>query len=166
MPIAVTRRELFGRSAAKSAALLPPWAISISDYSGLCDGCGECVSACPEQILSLNEDHLAIVDFKKSGCILCGDCETACPTGALKKENAPAWNHKAVINSKCISTQGVVCRLCEEACDAQAIKFKLLLEGRSMPLITSELCNGCGGCLSVCPTDAVSLITPNNEEPQ
>ena len=166
MPVAITRRQLFKRGPVKPNMTLPPWALSYETYSNLCDGCGKCVGACPEQILFLNEDMLAVVRFENGYCDFCGDCETACPTNALNKESQVAWRHKATISAKCISTQGVVCRLCEEACDVRAIQFKLMLAGRALPLVDEDQCNGCGGCVSVCPASAVSLHIPITRELQ
>ncbi len=47
----------------------------------LCDGCGQCVTICPEQVLVLvdSRPRLTSVD----GCAYCGDCEQVCPPGAI-----------------------------------------------------------------------------------
>ena len=58
----------------------------------------------------------------------------------------------------CLSFRGIACRLCEEACDPQAIRFRLLTAGRAVPLINAERCTGCGACLEMCPEDAFDWI--------
>ena len=46
-----------------------------------CDGCGECVAACPVEGLQL-QDGKPVLD--EDQCVECGVCEGACPTGALE----------------------------------------------------------------------------------
>jgi len=46
-----------------------------------CLRCGRCVSACPEQALSLQADAVAI---DRARCIPCDECTRACPSGAVR----------------------------------------------------------------------------------
>ncbi len=46
-----------------------------------CEGCGECVKACPRGAVDLVEGR---VHIDRSLCDLCMDCVEACPTGALE----------------------------------------------------------------------------------
>lgn len=46
-----------------------------------CEGCGECVQACPRDAIDLVEGLVAI---DRARCDLCMDCVEACPTGALE----------------------------------------------------------------------------------
>jgi NAD-dependent dihydropyrimidine dehydrogenase PreA subunit len=50
----------------------------------LCDGCGNCVSACSEGALQIVDGKAKIV--KEDFCDGFGDCIGGCPTGALKIE--------------------------------------------------------------------------------
>jgi ferredoxin-type protein NapF len=141
----------------------PPW--SIETFNAACDGCGACLSACPEHILAKAADGKPVVDFSKGGCTFCGDCATACAShGALPT----ALDRKASVGSArlpvlarlgatCISIQGVTCRLCGDPCDVRAIKFRPLPGGRVLPEIADESCNGCGTCVSTCPVGALSM---------
>ena len=45
-----------------------------------CDGCGDCVSSCPEKALSVEN---GIIHLDRGACSLCGKCFSACPTDAL-----------------------------------------------------------------------------------
>jgi len=42
-----------------------------------CTNCGDCVKACPRDVLAMVEGELQVVDLY--ACILCGVCEKACP---------------------------------------------------------------------------------------
>lgn len=56
--------------------------ITIDD--NLCDGCGNCVTACSEGALQITNDKATLV--KEDFCDGFGDCIGECPTGALKIE--------------------------------------------------------------------------------
>jgi len=45
-----------------------------------CTGCGDCVTACPFQCISLSDDKAVISD----ACRLCGICVGICPTNAIE----------------------------------------------------------------------------------
>ncbi len=46
-----------------------------------CIECGACISVCPQDVFSLDEDwHLRL---KPERCVLCGKCVQACPHNAL-----------------------------------------------------------------------------------
>lgn len=47
-----------------------------------CEGCGECMQACPQDALSPGEDGRIAVDG--DACLLCGYCAGACPHFCLK----------------------------------------------------------------------------------
>ncbi|TAJ44728.1 4Fe-4S binding protein [Methanofollis fontis] len=50
-----------------------------------CVDCGACVSVCPQEVFSFDEDWKLVLD--QSRCVLCGRCTQACPHGALSMEN-------------------------------------------------------------------------------
>ena len=47
-----------------------------------CVGCGECVKACPMQVMVMPSGE----DARPSKCIACGICAKACPMGILSVE--------------------------------------------------------------------------------
>ncbi|MEW6771318.1 MAG: 4Fe-4S binding protein [Bacillota bacterium] len=46
-----------------------------------CEGCGECVEACPAGILILEDGKVRITD--ETACLGCETCVAVCPTGAI-----------------------------------------------------------------------------------
>lgn len=145
-------------------AIRPPGAVA--DFADRCTGCADCVAACPEDIIVLDHDRRALVDLTRGGCTFCGDCAAACGDGALDPAGAGAWDWRAQVGTACLSAQGITCRSCEDACDAQAIRFRLATGGRSFAVIDTERCTGCGACAHACPAQAVGFARPAPHQPE
>jgi len=136
----------------------PPWALRENYFQDICTGCDACIAACPTSILVKARGGYPIVDFGINECTFCGDCVNICKPRALqKKEGRSPWDLKASINSSCLSSAGITCRVCGDRCDARAITFKLALSGKATPVIELSLCTGCGACIAPCPVDAVQI---------
>jgi len=146
--------------AGKAGAVRPPWSDE-RHLAATCDSCADCVPACEEQLISLDDGGLPALSFNSEGCSLCGDCLSACPAGAigsLRESQAAPFPHRLDVSTRCLSLKGIACRLCEDACEAQAIRFRLMTGGRALPMVSAEGCTGCGTCLAVCPERAFDLI--------
>lgn len=100
------------------------------------------------------------VDFRHGHCSFCQACVQVCATGALADRGEAPWQTVAKIAFKCLSVQGVVCRLCEERCEPRAIRFRLALGGYALPEVDCAACNGCGACVGTCPVGAVEITKP------
>lgn len=61
------------------------------------------------------------------------------------------------IGDRCLSSQGIVCRVCEEFCNVDAIRFRLLGRGRSEPKVDLDRCTLCHACAKACPVDAITI---------
>jgi ferredoxin-type protein NapF len=139
-------------------------------FAALCDGCGDCRPACPERIIAAGRGGLPEVRFSGAGCSFCGACADACPTGAIsrpraEREEAAPWALKAHIGATCLSLGGVVCRLCEERCEAGAIRFRLVAGSGARVTVDLAACTGCGACQGPCPVGAVEMRPPALDQP-
>ncbi len=150
------------------SAIRPPGAVS-DGFFDRCQDCDDCVQACPENIISIDGQGWPAVRFDTGPCTFCGDCATACPTGALDAERAADWPWRANFTASCLSMNGVSCRICQDACGEDALRFRPQLGGRYEPVLDAEACTGCGACASACPVGAVNFeqhIQPTPEVTQ
>ncbi|MCG8558755.1 MAG: ferredoxin-type protein NapF [Hyphomicrobiales bacterium] len=158
MTLAVDRRSLLrGRIGRAAGEIRPPFSRDEKTFSGLCDGCGACVEACPEKAIAPGADGRPLLRYRDALCTFCQACGEACPTGAIDSEHGQSWTAKASIGSACLSFNGIVCRACGEHCDDDAIRFKLLAGGRALPLVDETACTGCLKCALVCPTGVIRM---------
>lgn len=127
------------------------------EFADLCTDCGDCIEACPEGIVLRHAGGGPVVDLSRGACTFCGACARACGTGALVETDPLPWPWSAVIAETCLSRNGVSCRACEDACEARAIRFRLMTAGRAMPVLDAATCTGCGACAHACPTGAVTF---------
>jgi ferredoxin len=77
-------------------------------FVDICDQCGDCARACPQDAIQLKGDTYRI-DRKK--CNLCMECVDACPKGLVKVSDEG-------LPYKCIN-----CRQCAEVCPRDALTF-------------------------------------------
>ncbi|MCI5221882.1 MAG: ferredoxin-type protein NapF [Candidatus Electrothrix sp. AR4] len=142
----------------EKTVLYPPWSLDEEKFISLCDGCGDCVAACADKLIYLQENALPVVGFSEGHCNFCGECARVCPTGALSFESErPPWRLHVSINTNCLMHKKVLCQICREQCDQGAIVFARDGHSDRPPEIMLEKCNGCGACSQRCPTDAVSF---------
>ncbi len=124
-----------------------------------CTGCGNCVKACPRNVLELvavnkkvkiycnsHDKGAAVKKVCSAGCISCGKCERVCPVNAVVvKDNL------AVIDfEKCIG-----CGLCVTVCPQNVI-HEIDKADKPKASILEEPCVGCGKCKKICPVNAIS----------
>lgn len=154
----LSRTELIrGRRSAEPARLRPPFALAEPDFLATCTRCDACLTACPEGIVRRDRDGLPMLDFSGGECSFCGDCLAACEPEALSRTHGRPWQATAAIGTACLALEGVVCRLCEEACEPRAIRFAARVGAAPVPAVDHALCSGCGACVGACPAAAIAV---------
>jgi ferredoxin-type protein NapF len=69
----------------------------------------------------------------------------------------------AAISDECLARAGVYCMICRDACAEQAVRFRPRVGGAFLPEVIKDLCSGCGACIALCPTRAVTLTDWSGE---
>lgn len=131
-------------------AARPPYAVAESLYLRICNGCGECVTKCPNNLIHVT-NGLAEIDVSYSECTVCGMCKSVCPTLALSG-NAEDTGLTATISSTCDNVTSY-CDNCADSCVFHA----LLWQEYSQPTLDSEKCIGCGACTTSCFISAIQM---------
>ena len=101
-----------------------------------CSGCGLCVKACPQKLITIEDDSVATV-------VMCENLEKG-----------------AIARKKC-SKACIGCRKCERECQAKAIVVK-----DNLARIDQEACTGCGHCAKTCVTGSVQLSPLAADRPE
>ncbi|MHC4248335.1 MAG: 4Fe-4S dicluster domain-containing protein [Planctomycetota bacterium] len=156
----------------------PPGSVPETDFLRLCVRCGECLKACPNNVLQplgfgqgVRGLWTPSVAADWSGCDpSCANCGQVCPTGAIRalplSEKRVARTGLAVVRKPCLPWAGrEPCRLCAAECEKAgygAIEFERVGvrvdedgmpvpgSGFSAPVVVAERCVGCGLCQSIC----------------
>ncbi|OOF84573.1 ferredoxin-type protein NapF [Rodentibacter ratti] len=151
----ISRRKLLrsfftvnGGKAAKKHATLPPFSAREDLFSAACNGCGKCVSVCPNRLIHLVKQQ-AILEIDYAPCHLCGKCAEVCPTLALHPNFPADTRLRPQFSATCLTKQQQICTDCQTACPQQAISPDLI--------VNNECCNGCGECKIACFTSAITL---------
>jgi ferredoxin-type protein NapF len=152
------RGFLKGRFPPARNALRPPWSRN-ETLAVACTGCGACVAACPQAIVTLDAGRWPQIDFSRGECTFCGKCAEAC-TEPVFERSIPAFPHIALIGDACFAARGVVCQSCGDACPESAIGFHPRLGGPARPTLSADHCTGCGACIATCPANAITAGSP------
>ena len=154
----VSRRRLFiHNSRLSSTAIRPPGAHQEAQFLDLCTRCGDCIRSCPTQIIVNADGGYPGLDFTVGQCTSCFRCVHSCTANALLPSLVDTRPLQAVIGPACLANTGVECRICGEACEAQAIRFRPTAGGVTHPYFDAGQCSGCGACIAPCPTQAIFM---------
>lgn len=123
----------------------PPQAQEEALLARLCNGCGDCATACPGQIIGM-EHGLPRLNLEHNHCDLCLVCTAACETRALASDLPPMTGLVPAFNDNCVLSYGESCTSCQEACPSQAIT----LPAAGLPQVSAEHCQGCARCVQAC----------------
>jgi len=166
-PSSPSRRAfLRGRSGQPERPLRPPWSVE-EGLAERCTRCGDCLSACPEEVLVLGVGGFPAFDPRsgRGECTFCGACAQACPETLFRPLGEKPWRLRAAIGlESCLAGSGIHCETCRDACPEQAVRFAPRIGGPPLPDVLSEACSGCGACVGACPVKAISLQHSQREE--
>lgn len=122
-----------------------------------CVGLGSCVKVCDFGALSI-ENGIAAVDEDKCGG--CGKCAEVCPKKIIeiipkeKKYTVVCSSKDKGSDMKDSCTAGCIgCRMCEKACEFDAVKVE-----NNLASIDIAKCTGCGKCAEKCPRKIIQMI--------
>ncbi len=161
----VSRADIIrGRFSGIPDSIRPPYAIAEEDFRARCEPCGDCRKACETGVIGQDGEGFPILLFGQAECSFCGRCAEVCTTGAFRKSHARPWVATAHVKSNCLSFNAITCRSCEENCEAGAIRFRLMTQGRALPLIDAAACTGCGNCAVICPNQSIEMKNRETEE--
>lgn len=128
-----------------------------------CLGFGNCVKACPEGAISI-QDGVAVVDREK--CVGCGICLKICPKKVIElvpknsKILVSCSNRDKGARTRQACNIGCIgCKICEKNCPEGAIR----VDG-NVSLIDYEKCVGCGICAQKCPRKIIELPVIKDEQ--
>ncbi len=84
MPVSLARRSFLRGGLGESRALStgrsrPPW--TDASFTEVCVRCGDCIDACPENILFKGDGGFPQIRFENEGCTFCQD---ACEARAIR----------------------------------------------------------------------------------
>jgi len=122
-----------------------------------------CTAACEPQIIRRHSPEHALaglpyLSFEDAGCTFCNACAEACPSAADPSQThrivpPPRLGTATLDRDACVAWDGVICISCRLACSERAV----VMDERSRPRVNEDSCSGCGMCVSVCPTRAISV---------
>jgi ferredoxin-type protein NapF len=150
------RAFLTGRSGTNTIHVRLPW-LTTHRFEDDCTRCGECLAACPENIIAASNGGFPSIDFSRGECTFCGACADACPELLFDRRRPEPWKFTALISASCLAKRHVMCRSCEDACAHTAIAFTPIPGRLPSPEINTDHCTGCGACVSVCPENAIAI---------
>ncbi len=153
------RRRFLGVGRSATTRFYPPWSLPEPLFAERCTRCDDCVRACPTGLLLRGDGGFPVASFADAACTFCGDCASACATGAIARtEDRAPWNFGIAIAASCLPLRGVECRVCGEACDTGAIRFRPRRGGVALPEVDNTACSACGACIAPCPAQAIARI--------
>ena len=157
-------------------AIRPPGA-DLDRFNALCARCGNCMRACPYQLIQPDLGQSGIDGLFTPTLVLrsrnpdqeqycfqdCVACTKVCPTGALRPLTVEEKHARpiglAVIDlKKCLAWEKKeYCAVCDEYCPYKAVKL-VERNGVNCPIVDAAKCRGCGACESNCPADPIAIV--------
>lgn len=136
-----------------------PWSVSETLFTQGCTQCGDCISACEENIIIKGAGGFPQINFSAGECTFCELCVKACDEPLFESLDTKPWQLSIEITTNCLTKKQVHCQVCQDSCEPEAISFKYLHGRVPQPEINQVDCTGCGACVAICPESAIKLTT-------
>lgn len=161
MSVLSRRALLKAKFSGAQQAIRLPWVRTELEFTDNCSRCYDCISKCPENIIFKGDGGFPEVDFNRGECSFCEECVKSCSEDLFLTLDCEPWSLKANITNDCLANKNVVCLVCGEQCETEAIRFTPKIGGVSEPHLAVDECTGCGACAKPCPTNAIDLKYTN-----
>jgi len=161
----LTRRALLKAKFSTSPQTIRlPWVQNEEQFTNGCTRCYDCMAACPEKIIIKGDGGFPEINFNKGECTFCAECVKSCPEDLFFSIEEVPWSLKAQVTEECFTNKNVVCVVCKEHCEVEALKFTPKVGGVMEIELSLELCTGCGACAKPCPANAIKFNYINEFE--
>lgn len=158
----------------RETPVTPPGSKSVKHFYQHCTACQLCVAECPNNVLRPSSDFKHMMQpemsFEKGWCRPeCTRCSQLCPSGAIREISREQKTQfhvgTARVNADlCLEATGKsACGKCHTACPSGAITMVQHGE-HHRPVVSEEICIGCGACEYLCPIRPISAITVNGKQ--
>lgn len=163
--------EVADANAKKAAShwIRPPYAINELEFLLACTRCGDCIEACPYDVIFALSARMGAkvagtpaLDLLNRGCHLCQDwpCVTSCEPAALRRSESdtdiplpPKLANVSIDEQACLPFSGPECGACIGSCP---VPGALVLD-MCKPSINRDICTGCGLCIESCITEPKAI---------
>lgn len=153
------RNFMRARKINTAPAVRLPWTADESLFTRGCTQCGDCITACEENVIIKGDGGFPEINFDIGECTFCQKCVNSCKETLFNSFDSKPWQLNIEISSDCLTTKQTHCQICQDSCETEAIVFQYLHASVPQPNITLADCTGCGACVSVCPESAIKLST-------
>ena len=164
MSVLSRRALLKAKFSGSQQAVRLPWVRTELEFTDNCSRCYDCISKCSEKIIVKGDGGFPEIDFNRGECSFCQECVRSCTEDLFSSLHEEPWSLKATIGEQCLALKKVVCVVCKEQCETEAISFTPKVGSVAQPVLAIELCTGCGACVKPCPTNAISFNYINEFE--
>jgi len=158
----ITRRNLLKSKFSNTQKVIRlPWVRDEFEFTEQCTRCYDCLLVCVEKIIVKGDGGFPEINFNKGECTFCTECVKVCSEDLFFSIDDEPWKLKANITDDCLAVKKVVCLVCGEQCETEAISFTPKVGGVSEPILSIDECTGCGACAKPCPTNAINFNYAN-----
>ena len=144
----------------------PPGYVDKDTFFKSCNSCGDCQSACPENVISMEKDYDTVIRpviTNTTYCYYCVEknCIKSCKENALLIDQDKIKANIQVNESECLAFLGSMCQVCHDICPEKGTAITM---NDKKPVFNSDFCLFCYKCIDHClgEADTISII-PLNE---